>query len=403
MLKNHGLPRSVAVFLRMVTTATAVALGCGSPAEAATPAQTRPVTVVPSPGLPAQVSVDRSNANLDVARFRGRTFLVFRTAKWQIADDNARMYVVSSADQVHWRYEGKFAFNSDVRESRLLVYHHHLYLYMAILGGNPAAFEPGGEVVTRYRGPESWTKLRHILQDDFIAWDVLTHHGHAYMLGYTGGGGTFQPNPPAKDVYWLTSPDGVRWRGVNPKHPVVYTGQCGETSAAFLANGSIVTACQTEEVDKLGWGAKVCTAPARATWKWTCRGDTRRLDSPFVFVDRGHVYVIARRQVAHNGEYDYLHYNLPDTDAQFALYDGEYAATTKRCALWSIDPATRAFQPIVDVPGVGDTCYPEIIPRGHHRYLVYNYTSPLDGSDPPWGTALAVGETLIYRHTLSFR
>jgi hypothetical protein len=121
-----------------------------------------------------------------------------------------------------------------------------------------------------------------------------------------------------------------------------------------------------------------------------------------VFIDRGNVYVIARRQVAFNGEYDFLHRNLPDTDVQFALYDALYASTPKRCTLWSIDPATRQFTPIVDVPGVGDTCYPSIFPEGGHRYLVYNYTSPLDGSDPPWITALTEGKTLIYRQTLAF-
>jgi hypothetical protein len=257
-------------------------------------------------------------------------------------------------------------------------------------------------VVTRWLGPKRWTKPWHMLQPDFIPWQVAVHRGRIYMLGYTGGGGTFTPNPPPKYVYWLTSADGYHWRGVNPAHAVVYTGQCGETSFAFRADGSIVTACQTEEVDALGWGAKVCTAPAHATWQWTCRGDSRRLDSPLVLTDRGQVYVIARRQVAFNGEYDYLHHNLADTDAQFAMYDGEYAATTKRCALWRIDPATRTFSPIVDVPGVGDTCYPSAIPQGPHRYLVYNYTSPLDGSDPPWITALTAGQTLIYRQTLTF-
>jgi hypothetical protein len=222
------------------------------------------------------------------------------------------------------------------------------------------------------------------------------------MTGYTGGGGTFTVNPPPKYVFWLTSTDGVTWKPVSAAHPIVYTGQCGETSFAFLPSGELVTACQTEEVDKLGWGAKVCTAPATATWQWTCRGDPRRLDSPFVFIDRGNVYVIARRQVAYGGYYDFLHLNLPDTDAQFALYDGSYAATTKRCALWSINPATRTFATIADVPGVGDTCYPSIIPESHHRYLVYNYSSPLDGTDPVWITALTEGTTLIYRQTLTF-
>ena len=371
-------------------------------ARAEKPVQSAPVTVVPSAGLPPQVAVDRSNANLSVTRFKGRVFMVFRTAKWQIADDNARMYVVSSRDQVHWRFEGVFNFNRDIREPRLLVYRKRLLLYMALLGSNAAAFEPGGTVVTRWLGPKRWTKPQHILQPDFIPWHIRVHRGRAYMLGYTGGGGTFTPNPPPKYVYWLTSRDGYRWRGVNPQQPIVYTGQCGETSFAFRSDGSIVTACQTEEVDSLGWGAKVCTAPANATWQWTCRGDTRRLDSPFVFVDRGHAYVIARRQVAFDGEYDYLHTNLPDTDAQFAMYDGEYAATTKRCALWSIDLRTRSFTPLEDVPGVGDTCYPSVIRLRPHRYLVYNYTSPLDGSDPPWGTALTVGDTLIYRQTIAF-
>jgi hypothetical protein len=378
-------------------------LALAVPARAAAPVQSPPITVVPSAGLPKQVKVDASNANLSVTRFKHRVFMVFRTAKWQIADDNARMYVVSSVDQKRWRFEGSFNFNRDVREPRLLVYRKKLFLYMALLGSNAAAFEPGGTVVTRWLKPNHWTKRKHILQPDFIPWHLRVRRHRIYMLGYTGGGGTFQPNPPPKYVYWLTSRDGVKWRGVNPKRPIVYTGQCGETSFAFLPGGGIVTACQTEEVDKLGWGAKVCTAPPGATWRWTCRGDTRRLDSPFVFIDRGRAYVIARRQVAFNGEYDYLHTNLPDTDAQFAMYDGEYAATTKRCALWRINVRTRGFTPIVDVPGVGDTCYPSIIRLGRHRYLHYDYTSPLDGSDPPWGTALTTGRTLIYRQILKLR
>jgi hypothetical protein len=48
------------------------------------------------------------------------------------------------------------------------------------------------------------------------------------------------------------------------------------------------------------------------------------------------------------------------------------------------------------------TCYPAIIPHHITRYMVYNYTWPLDGPDQPGGTALTVGTTLIYRMTLAF-
>lgn len=386
-------------------TASATIASPSNPAHAwkvPIPSQSAPITVVPSTGLPSRVHVNRSNANLAIAHYRGRYFLVFRTAKWQIADDNTKLYVVSSGDQKHWRYEGSFSYGRDLREPRFLVWHRQLFLYFALLGQNAAAFQPGGELVTRYKAPGRWTKpVKTMPQPDFIAWSFKRHHGRAYMTGYTGGGGTFTVASPPKHVYWMTSRDAIHWRPVHRHTPVVYSGQCGETDFAFLPNGGLVTACQTEEVDKLGWGAKVCTAPSAATWKWTCRGDRRRLDSPYVFVDRGHAYVIARRQPNFGGYYDQLGFNLPDTTAQFAWYDASYAATTKRCSLWSINLTTRNFEPLVDVPGSGDTCYPEVVPERHHRYLVYNYSSPF-GTDPPWGTALTVGKTLIYHEMLTF-
>ena len=366
------------------------------------PALTSPVTVVPSAGLPPQVADNRSNNNVHVTMHRKRLYMVFRTAKWHIASDDALLYVVSTRDQVHWRFEGRFAYGRDLREARLMSWRGRLYLYFAMLGANPAAFEPGGTMATREIAPGRWTTPRRILMDDFVPWAVKVHRRVPYMLGYTGGGGTYTPNPPDKKVYWLKSSNGFDWKPVDPQRPVVYQGQCGETDLLFRPDGSLVTACQTENDDRLGWGAKVCTAPARDTALWTCRGDPRRLDSPFLFQHRGDVYVIARRQPNFGGDYD-LHYDwLPDRNAKFAAYDAAYAGTTKRCALWRIDPATRTFEPILDIPGQGDTCYPAVIRRGRDRYLVYNYTSPLDGSDPPWGTALTVGRTEIYRQTLRF-
>jgi hypothetical protein len=67
-----------------------------------------------------------------------------------------------------------------------------------------------------------------------------------------------------------------------------------------------------------------------------------------------------------------------------------------------IDPGERTFAPLEDVPGWGDTCYPEMLREGRDRWHLYNYTSPLDGDDEPWITALTEGRTLIYRSTLSF-
>jgi len=390
--------RLVGVLVAMFLIAPGAAVA-GQPKPVVAP----PITVVPSDGLPPQVVDNRSNNNVHVIRHAGRIYMVFRTAKWHIASEDARLYVVSSRDQVHWRFEGAFQYGRDLREARLMWWRGRLYLYFALLGANPAAFEPGGTMATRELAPGRWTPPRRILFDDFIPWAVKLHRGAPYMLGYTGGGGTFTPKPPDKKVFWLTTSDGFHWRPVDPARPVVYKGQCGETDFLFRADGSLVTACQTENNDRLGWGAKVCTAPPGHSSRWTCRGDTRRLDSPFLFQHRGAVYVIARRQPFFNGDYD-LHYDwLPNRDAKFALYDASYAGTPKRCAVWRIDPRSRKFEPVIDIPGHGDTCYPAVIPLSPDRYLVYNYTSPLNYPDEPWGTALLHGPTLIYRTILTFR
>src|SRR2546423_4265529 len=99
------------MFRRCTVPAVLALLLFAGSARAEKPVQSPPITVVPSAGLPKRVKVDNSNANLSVTRFKGREFMVFRTAKWQIADDNAWMYVVSSVDQKRWRFEGAFNFN----------------------------------------------------------------------------------------------------------------------------------------------------------------------------------------------------------------------------------------------------------------------------------------------------
>src|SRR6266550_2845100 len=80
-----------------------LAICLAAPAPAAQPTLTPPITVVPSAGLPPEVVDNRSNNNLHVIRHAGRVYMVFRTAKWHIASEDAKLYVVSSSDQVHWR------------------------------------------------------------------------------------------------------------------------------------------------------------------------------------------------------------------------------------------------------------------------------------------------------------
>src|SRR5256884_7113777 len=95
---RRGLPLGIAVLAALAATAGVAA--------AAGPRVSAPTVVVPSAGLPPQVHDNRSNNNVHVVRHRGRFYMVWRTAKWHIASEDAVLYVVSSRDQRHWRFEG---------------------------------------------------------------------------------------------------------------------------------------------------------------------------------------------------------------------------------------------------------------------------------------------------------
>lgn len=79
--------------------------------------------VVLGPGMPAQVTTDLSNNNLDVGLYEGRVYLAFRTAPSHFASDDTSLYVVSTPDLEHfadWQYELQMHTGKDLREPRFL-------------------------------------------------------------------------------------------------------------------------------------------------------------------------------------------------------------------------------------------------------------------------------------------
>ena len=104
--------------------------------------------VVPGPGLPESIEIQNANNNLDVIEHQGRVYLAFRTAPEHFASDRTELHVVSSTDQETWTHETSMSEGTDLREPRFLSIGDELFLYFAVLGDNPLAFEPQGSRVT---------------------------------------------------------------------------------------------------------------------------------------------------------------------------------------------------------------------------------------------------------------
>ena len=376
-----------------------VLAGCHGTSDAPYPTVSEPVVVVPSAGLPPGVVLQKANNNLDAVFHEGRYFLAFRTAPTHFAGTETVLYVVSSTDRRRWAFEASFSECRDLREPRLLSFDGRLFLYYALLGTNPLGFEPGGMRVTERFGQGDWTPAEAVYEPGFIPWRTKTVDGIPYMLAYEGGESIYSFSGESLEVHWLTTRNGRDWTPVVPGRPVVLRGGSSETDFVFLDDGSLVAVSRNEAGDELGWGMKICRADADALADWECVADPKKYDSPLLFRHGRDVYLLGRRNLTETGDYDLFRRDRPHF-VQTLAHELDYWLRPKRCSLWRVDPESLEVEFVLDLPSRGDTSFPALVPLGGGRYLVYNYTSPLDGTDPFWLQG-QLGPTLIYSVVLT--
>ena len=344
----------------------------------------------------AGVKLADANNNLDVTKHEGRYYLAFRTAPTHFASIDVRLYVVSSSDEQHWRFETEVALGRDLREPRLLSWNGQLYLYFAVLGTRMLHFEPDKMMGLARQGDGSWSRPRDVYRPGFIPWRTKVLGGRPYMASYGDGRHIYSRDGVPLEVHWLTSDDGWNWVPAIAGHAMVLKGGGSETDFVDTAAGDILAVVRNEAGDDGGWGSKICTgARLSTTGSWNCRNDPRKFDSPLLFRHGDAIYLVARRHLRGEGEYDRGWRRLPAA-LQTLAYQLDYWRYPKRCALWRIDPQTRAVAWQLDLPSRGDTCFPAVHAQGDGAVAIYNYSSPIEGSDVPWVVG-QLGKTNIYR------
>lgn len=358
------------------------------------PAVGERLVVAPSGALPPEVESQTAHNNLDALWFDGRLWVSFRTAKFHYADADTRLYVVSTANLTEWRYEGEFHLNTDLREPQLVPIDGELWLYFAVLGDDPIAFEPMGTRRSMRLGQGDWTEPEEVFDGDFLAWRIQPRDGRIEATGYRGGGGVYDLGADPIRVQWLASDDGASWEAAVPGEPTVWEGGASESDLVRLDDGTVIAVMRNEAGDVDGFGSYLCRGEADAPADWTCNYDPKKYDSPRMFRHGDDVYLLGRRNVTDDGHYDLGRTDLSRAD-QYLEYQLAYWGEPKRCALWRIDPDALTAEHVLDLPTRGDTCFPEIIPLDEHRYLVADYTSPPDGPDLAWQPA-QVGVTETY-------
>jgi hypothetical protein len=364
--------------------------------------------IVPSDGLPAEAPAQTSNNNLDVIRFEGRVYLAFRTGPSHFASPEVRLHLVSSEDEVTWRYERSYVRTSDLREPRFLAVGGALFLYLAELGTNPSDFEPMGTLLSERRADGTWSDLEAVAGlENAIVWRARTESVGGvetpFLVAYYGGEMVYDfLNDPRIRIDLLTTSDGRTIAPFDPAHRTLYVGGASETDFSIGASGELVGVMRNEAGDPVsGFGSRVCTAAPGRLAEWSCATDPRKYDSPLMFFHDGEHYLVGRRNVTWTGHYDLM--TDERTLALRALRNQmAYRNAPKRCALWRWVAAEGRFAFVLDLPSRGDTCFPARLDGASpDEVVIYDYTSDPEGPDVPW----YVGQeepTFIYRHVLRF-
>ncbi len=359
------------------------------------------VQLVPSPGLPEEVVVQEANNNLDVIDVHGRTYLAWRTAPSHFASAETMLYVVSSTDEESWRFETAIHLGTDLREPRLMYLEdpQELYLYFAVLGDSPTAFEPQGTMFVMRDEEGRWSEPAWWREDDFIPWRIKHEKAQPQLMGYTGGGEIYAGEGyPELGIEWLTTRDGTSWEPIVENLPVVYTGGASEADFTYQDGGDLAIVARNEAGDALGFGSLICTAPKGNFASWTCARDLKKYDSPLLFDRAGRTLLIARRNMTGTGNYD-LEMNDLSFEEQALQYEAAYWGEPKRCSLWQVFPEELVVLHTLDLPSRGDTCFASIIDRGEGHYTVFNYSNDVEGEDLPWNQG-QVSPTYIYKQEL---
>ena len=354
--------------------------------------------VVPSAGLPSEVTPLASNNNIDVIRHQGRVYMAFRTAPDHFAGPETVLYVVSSADEITWDYETEFALETDLREPRFFSLGDTLTLYISVLGIDEFGFDPQGVVASRRGADGAWSELEDVYTDDTIVWRTKTvPDGRHFMTAYTGGEHIYTFSGEPLSVHFRTTTDGVTWSPVG-ESSVVYEGGGSETAFAFADDGTLYSVIRVEAEDATGIGSKICRASVDDITDWRCVHDRKKYDSPFMFAHDGEIYLIGRRNITETGWYD-GEVSLTPIRAQLG-----YIRAPKRCSVWRIvqDEDEPRVAYITDLPSNGDTCFPSVIDGSEPgEFIVYDYTSDPDAEPIGWRDG-QLGDTFLYRHVLRF-
>lgn len=362
-----------------------------APAQAQTVSFTEPVKLIPSPMLPAGITTLRSNNNVDAVAYNNRYYVAFRTATNHFPSKKAGLYVMSSTDMQSWRMEHYIHTGADLREPRFLVLNNKLFLYYFEGAKQFYKFEPKNLwVSTLDTTANCWEEKTINNMEGYVPWRIRKRNGKAYLSAYYGVG--LYSGKHEGDLRLFSTTDGYNFNPISEQAQVSVPG-AEEGEFDFDPDGNLWACIRLE-----GEGALIAYAAKDSIDTWKTFRTKKKYDSSLMFIRKGNVYLIARRNIG--GDAEKFPRWLP-ASLRRKLNMVSYSLHSKRTALYKLDKNTKSFEHVIDLPGCGDTAFPALVEKDDNTYYFFNYTNDFKEQGKLWISG-QLSHTFIYMSELKF-
>lgn len=348
--------------------------------------------ILASPDFP--IILERHNSFPDAMIFKGKVYLVFRSAKHHFPTSSSRIIIVSKNKTQKWQLEQEFHMpKTDVRDPRFLIVNNQLHLYFGTTKANKHSFIPLSIYQSSTTGDNTWQPSIPMYKPGYIISRIRKIGNKYLMCVYRWS----TKKPWFSQCRIIASDDGISWHDRSKFGTLREEGV--ESDCISLSGNRLLWVIRNDYGIRNPAGSVLLVVNKKGQ-TIAKRFDKRKFDAPLlVSIDKA-ICMVSRSQKSFKGNYNVGIKLLPKL-LKTGMYLSLYWLTPKTTSLWEINPATLEVQKVTDLPSQGDTGYCSFVDTGKKEKLIYNYSSNIEGKQMNWRKGQG-RPTSIYQYAVDF-
>ncbi|MBP9707850.1 MAG: hypothetical protein KBD78_09400 [Oligoflexales bacterium] len=362
-----------------------------------------------------------SNNNVALTVFKDKLFLALRTAQIHFPSATAELHIYSTQNGSVWNLEKTIKNNEnssdDFREPFFIDYRGKLYFTYFRGAGVSTKFEPIETLAIEYDDRSGWSDVlpKSLFGRGFVPWHTKFRKGQYWQSAYNVNQIDTSDLATKQSLNYLMQADHPLGFVANDA-AIIDRGGISEMTYEIDGKGDMWFIGRNDIGDVRGFGTIVGKAENMDLDKVEFNKATNPVltASPRTFQHNGEIYLIGRRSmnVEPFGSMKFLQNPLvkmimPSDSKTRQVFSFLYIwarnwLSPQTTSLYWLDRQKRDIVHLTDLPGAGDTAFPSIFRLSENRFIIANYTSPLENPLVTWSKG-QIGYTSVYLQQIEFQ